>query len=57
MFVRFVIAACICALSPITAIADPVGTYTTQGSNPGKPSSTYSGSVNVQRTGDTYRVT
>jgi len=57
MFVRFITAACICALSAVAAIADPVGQYTTQGSNPGKPSSTYSGTVKVQRTGDTYQVT
>jgi hypothetical protein len=35
--------------------ADPVGTYRVEGSNPGGGSS-YSGTVTVERTGDTYRV-
>jgi hypothetical protein len=38
------------------ALADPVGHYDVSGQNPGG-GSTYSGSVVVERTGDTYRVT
>lgn len=35
--------------------ADPVGTYRVEGNNPGG-GSPYSGTVSVERTGDTYRV-
>ena len=35
--------------------ADPVGTYSVSGTNPGK-SDGYSGTVTVTRTGETYRV-
>jgi len=47
-------AAATCLLSA-AALADPVGRYWVQGTNPGnaKP---YSGQVEVSRTGDTYRV-
>jgi hypothetical protein len=38
------------------ALADPAGRYAVSGTNPGG-GSRYSGSVTVQRTGDTYRVT
>jgi hypothetical protein len=38
------------------ALADPVGRYDVNGTNPGS-GSPYSGSVTVERTGDTYRVT
>jgi len=38
------------------ALADPVGTYEVEGSNPGG-SGNYTGTVTVERTGDTYRVT
>lgn len=37
------------------ALADPVGEYEVQGTNPGNGSA-YSGMVTVERTGDTYRV-
>jgi hypothetical protein len=37
------------------ALADPIGRYDVQGSNPGS-GSTYSGTVTVERTGETYRV-
>ena len=35
--------------------ADPVGSYTVEGNNPGGGSH-YSGTVTISRTGDTYRV-
>jgi hypothetical protein len=35
--------------------ADPVGRYRVEGTNPGS-SSTYSGTAQVEKTGDTYRV-
>jgi hypothetical protein len=35
--------------------ADPVGTYSVEGANPGGGSG-YTGTVTVERTGDTYRV-
>ncbi len=38
-----------------TASADPVGKYDVEGKNPGGGSS-YSGTVTVSRTGETYRV-
>jgi len=45
------------ALSSTVAFAgDPVGRYSVQGSNPGNKSP-YSGTVTVERTGETFRVT
>ena len=38
------------------AIADPVGQYTVQGTNPGS-GSPYRGSVTVEQTGETFKVT
>jgi hypothetical protein len=35
---------------------DPVGSYGVAGANPGNPDSQYSGTVSVQKTGDTYLV-
>jgi hypothetical protein len=50
------IAGCVAiVLAATTALADPVGKYDVAGTNPG--GSTYSGSVRVQKTGDTYKVT
>jgi hypothetical protein len=44
-------------MSVVVACADdPVGRYTVQGTNPGNGSA-YSGTVVVERTGDTFRVT
>ena len=42
--------------SVTAALADPVGRYTVEGTDPGKPNSTYSGTVTVEKTGDTYKV-
>jgi hypothetical protein len=42
-------------LSVTAAFADPVGKYDLEGTNPGNGGS-YSGTVSVERTGDTYRV-
>lgn len=38
------------------AFADPVGRYFVEGSDPGKPNNTYTGTVTVEQTGDTYSV-
>ena len=53
---RALIAGCVAVvLTGMTAFADPVGKYDVEGTNPS--GSTYSGSVSVQKTGDTYKVT
>ena len=41
--------------SAVAFAADPVGSYDVEGSNPGS-GGRYSGTVTVERTGDTYRV-
>jgi hypothetical protein len=43
-------------LTTTAAFADPVGQYNVQGTNPGNNSAVYSGTVGVQRTGDTYQI-
>jgi hypothetical protein len=43
-------------LASAAALAEPVGQYEVSGTNPGNTSSTYHGTVAVQRTGDTYQV-
>ena len=54
---RGFIAGCVVAvLAGTAAFADPVGRYDVAGTNPGG-GSTYSGTVTVQKTGDTYKVT
>ncbi len=57
MFAKFVAAGAALLIGTVAALADPVGRYSVRGHNPGNESSTYSGSVSVTRTGDTYRVT
>ena len=53
---RFVFACIALVLSAVAACAaDPVGSYTVEGNNPGGGSH-YSGTVTISRTGDTYRV-
>lgn len=53
---RSLVATCIIlALTSATALANPVGNYDVSGSNP--DGSAYSGSVTVQKNGDTYTVT
>ena len=42
-------------LSVTAALADPVGKYDVEGTNPGSET-TYTGTVSVERTGDTYKV-
>jgi hypothetical protein len=42
--------------SVTAAFADPVGRYTVEGTDPGKPNSAYKGTVTVEQTGDTYKV-
>jgi hypothetical protein len=53
---RGFIAGCVAVvLTGTTALADPAGRYDVAGTNPG--GSTYSGTVSVQQTGETYKVT
>ena len=53
---RGFIAGCVAVvLAGTAALADPAGRYDVAGTNPS--GSTYSGSVTVQKTGDTYKVT
>ena len=53
---RFLFAAVALALSALTALAaDPVGSYAIEGTNPGGGSH-YTGTVRVEKTGETYRV-
>lgn len=48
--------AAVLAFAPAALAGDPVGKYAAEGVNPdGK--STYSGTVTVEKTGDTYKVT
>ena len=44
------------AILATPVLADPVGQYAVQGANPGNQSP-YKGTVTIDRTGDTYRVT
>ncbi len=53
---RLLVAAVALALSAAAAFAaDPVGNYSVEGTNPNGGSS-YSGTVEIQKTGQTYRV-
>ena len=53
---RGFIAGCVAVvLTGTAALADPAGKYDVAGTNPS--GSTYSGTVSVQKTGDTYKVT
>jgi len=56
MIGKFAAAVTLLVLSTLLAFADPVGRYTVTGSNPGN-NGRYSGTVTVERTGDTFRVT
>ncbi len=38
------------------AFAEPVGRYFVEGTDPGKPGSKYTGTVTVEKTGETYSV-
>src|SRR5262245_47198313 len=40
-----------------TIAAEPTGTYRVEGNNPGNSGARYTGTVTVERTGETYRVT
>ena len=51
----FALAASALLFSVTAALADPVGKYVVEGTNPGSDKS-YSGTVSVERTGQTYRV-
>jgi hypothetical protein len=55
MIVKALAAAAAGCLLGTAALADPVGRYWIQGTNPGD-GRTYSGEVAVTKTGDTYRV-
>lgn len=50
------VAAAALLFSITAAFADPVGRYDVDGTNPGGNSGSYSGTVSVERTGQTYRV-
>ena len=52
---RIATAVLLLLLTITSAIADPVGRYTAYGTNPGDHSK-YTGTVSVERTGETYRV-
>ena len=53
---KFSISVAALLLSAVTAYgADPVGKYSVQGANPGGAGE-YSGTVSVEKTGETYRV-
>jgi hypothetical protein len=52
----FAVIAAALLLSLTAAFADPVGKYFVEGTDPGKPSSTYTGTVTVEKTGETYSV-
>jgi hypothetical protein len=54
---RRIVAASIALLSTVAVAfaADPTGSYTVQGTNPGGNGS-YTGTVEVSKTGDTYKV-
>lgn len=56
MLIRCLTAAALLALTPMAAMADPVGTYDVIGNNP-DDGSEYRGTAEVTRTGDTYSVT
>ena len=57
MIAKFAAAVAALVLSSALAFAgDPVGRYSVTGSNPGN-NGRYSGTVTVERTGDTFRVT
>ena len=51
----FVVAALLCSVASAFA-ADPVGAYRVEGTNPGSGSK-YSGTVTIEKTDQTYRVT
>jgi hypothetical protein len=56
MLIRCLTAAALLALTPMTAMADPVGTYEIVGTNPNSGTE-YKGTAEVTRTGETYSVT
>lgn len=55
MFAKLTTSLAVLLAGTLAALADPVGSYSIRGTNPGGGSS-YSGSVEVTRTGETYRV-
>lgn len=54
MRLKMLAASCLLFASSISAFADPTGTYQVQGKN--ADGGQYTGTVSVQRTGDTYAV-
>ncbi|KQS86655.1 MULTISPECIES: hypothetical protein [unclassified Rhizobium] len=56
MLRRCLTAAVLLALTPMAAMADPVGIYDVVGTNPDNGGE-YKGTAEVKRTGDTYSVT
>lgn len=56
MLIRCLTAAVLLALTPMIAMADPVGIYDVVGTNPDNGGE-YKGTAEVKRTGETYSVT
>ncbi len=52
----FAIIAAALVFSITAAFADPVGRYFVEGTDPGNSSGTYTGTVTVEKTGETYSV-
>lgn len=58
MILKFTTAFAALAISALSAFAGPPeGRYSVVGSNPGNSGSRYSGTVTVEKTGETYKVT
>jgi hypothetical protein len=58
MMTSFAAAAAAILLASVSAYAaDPAGSYSVVGSNPGNPNARYQGVVTVEPTGETFRVT
>lgn len=55
MKIKVLLTACLLALAPVAAIASPVGTFDVVGTN-GSSGVDYTGTVSIERTGDTYVV-
>ena len=56
MLIKSLVAVAAILVSTAALAGDPAGSYSVRGSNPGN-GNRYSGSVDVEKTGDTYRVT
>jgi hypothetical protein len=52
----FAVIAAALLFSVTAAFADPVGSYFVEGTDPGRPDNKYTGTVTVEKTGETYSV-